>query len=109
MKYVLFTTIAFGVARFIVPVTGAINKADIFKDMAHIFVGGLFGAAILASVVGHWLYILKWDVSCLVAISIQEVVDNLSDKVNRISHYLWTLAIGLTILEVVAFILLKSN
>ena len=40
-------SIAFGVARFIVPVSGKINKGDIYKDLAHIWVGVLIGVAVM--------------------------------------------------------------
>lgn len=102
MKKVLFLTVVFGVARFVVPVAGAINKADIFKDMAHIFVGGLFGAAILATVLKKYIS-SYWSLYAL-----PEAVVGLQGKVNKLCLYLWTLALGLSILEVVAFIILKS-
>ena len=38
-------TLWFAVARFIVPVTGEINKKDFFKDAAHIWVGILIGVS----------------------------------------------------------------
>lgn len=41
----ILITIIFGILRFILPVSGEINKKDIFKDMAHIWVGILFGLA----------------------------------------------------------------
>lgn len=37
--------LAFGVARFVVPVEGTIVRQDIFKDLAHVFVGFAFGWA----------------------------------------------------------------
>lgn len=40
-------SIAFGIARFIVPVSGKVNKADVYKDMAHIWVGVLIGIAVM--------------------------------------------------------------
>lgn len=43
---ILAVSVVFGVARFIVPVEGKIIKGDIYKDMAHLWVGGLIGAAI---------------------------------------------------------------
>ena len=69
--------IGFGVARFLVPVTGELNQADVFKDVAHVFVGILFGYAGAASTVFN----------------------------NKIRIYAWGLALGLTTLEVVAFFL----
>lgn len=71
---VVFVTACFGIARFIVPVEGKIVKKDFFKDFAHLWVGGLFGAAINAQ----------------------------TDPV------LWSLAVGLTVLEVVAFVVRKK-
>jgi hypothetical protein len=66
-------TIVFGVLRFTLPVTGEINKKDIFKNLAHVFVGMLIGLAIGAQ---------SWDYG--------------------------TLAILITVLEVVAFITRKK-
>lgn len=43
---ILLVAIGFGIARFLVPVTGGINHADIFKDAAHIVIGLMFGYAI---------------------------------------------------------------
>lgn len=69
--YVLLAVCAvFGVLRFILPVSGKVEKKDIFKSLAHVFVGGLFGAAFTAD--------RFWD------------------------PY-GTMAVGLTILEVIAF------
>ena len=46
MYYILvIVTIIFAIARFIVPVEGRIDHADIFKDLAHLYVGFLFGWA----------------------------------------------------------------
>lgn len=42
---VIVAAILFAIARFVVPVEGAVSQPDIFKDFAHLFVGGLFGAA----------------------------------------------------------------
>lgn len=66
---VVVITLGFAVSRFLVPVSGTVEKKDIYKDLAHVFVGGLFGAAIYA-----WS---DWS--------------------------LWFLAIGLTVVELVAF------
>lgn len=65
--------VGLGIARFIVPVAGSINKADIFKDMAHVVVGFMFGYAATKK---------RWQ--------------------------LWAIAIGLTVLEVVAFVIRKD-
>lgn len=64
----LVTCIIIGVMRFSLPSHG-IEQQDIFKDVSHLFVGGLFGAAICAKT--------KWE--------------------------LWAMALGLTLLEMVAF------
>lgn len=46
-KYVLIAATAIIVIlRFVLPVHG-VNHDDIFKDVAHLFVGGLFGAWLL--------------------------------------------------------------
>lgn len=44
MYFLVFATIVFGILRFVLPASGEINQADIYKDCAHLFVGGLFGA-----------------------------------------------------------------
>ncbi len=62
----LAVCILFGGLRFVVPVSG-IHAADTFKDAAHVFVGGLFGAAIATR-----------------------------------RRDLWAMAVGLTLVEIVA-------
>lgn len=74
-------TIVFSVARFFVPITGQINHADLFKDLAHLFVGLLFGYALATTINKPRFY-----------------CERLSAK-----PY-WFLAISLTILEVIAFL-----
>jgi len=86
---VLLVAIGFGVARFIVPVTGDVNHADIFKDLAHVFVGGLFGAAIKGTARN------RQDDFPLTAAFAAE-------------WRLWAMAWGLTILEVAAFFIRKG-
>jgi hypothetical protein len=86
MIYVLILTIAFGIGRFLMPASGQIHPDDLFKDACHLFVGGLFGAAILATVV-------------------RDSYTMLSTSVCR---NLWILAIGLTVLEVIAFLIFKN-
>jgi nucleoside recognition membrane protein YjiH len=82
---VLVLAVLIGIARFVLPVEGRISHDDIFKDIAHLFVGGVFGAAILAThhacdiITPLWLAMLK-------------------------TWRLWTIAWGLTVLEVIAFI-----
>lgn len=46
--------IVFGVLRFVLPVEGKINKADIYKDLAHLFVGGVFGAGLGTGEAGYF-------------------------------------------------------
>lgn len=48
MLIVALITLAFAVSRFFVPVTGKIEKKNLYKTFAHVFVGGLFGAALYA-------------------------------------------------------------
>ena len=40
---VVALAVVFGVLRFVLPVSGGVNKADIYKDLAHVFVGFAFG------------------------------------------------------------------
>jgi len=103
MKFALVGTISFVILRFIVPISGVINKADIFKDVAHCFVGGLFGAAILATTLRKCIN-ESWAVYTL-----PSSVLGLQDKVNKYCFVLWVLAISLTTLEVVAFLLFKIS
>ncbi len=58
-------SLLFGYLRFVVPVSGKVNPSDIFKDMAHIWVGILIGAAL---VLGGWWWLSP------VALTILEVV-----------------------------------
>lgn len=46
MKLLIPITIAFACLRIILPATGEIHQEDIFKDLAHIWVGVLLGVAI---------------------------------------------------------------
>lgn len=48
MPYILLViAVGFGIARFFAPVAG-LAKEDVFKDMAHLFVGFCFGYAAYA-------------------------------------------------------------
>lgn len=63
----LMIAAVFGVLRFIVPVEGAIAKEDVFKDLAHIFVGFAFGYAAYAKT--------RWELWAIpVILTIAEVV-----------------------------------
>ena len=86
--FVLIVAISFGIVRFMVPVHG-LNDADIFKDLAHIFVGGLFGAAIKGTARN------RQDGFPLIAAFAAE-------------WRLWAMAWGLTGLEVAAFFIRKG-
>ena len=91
--FVLIVAISFGIVRFMVPVHG-LNDADIFKDLAHIFVGGLFGAAIAETIRDYnqqtdWVNL--WTVAVLA------------------NWRLWAMAWGLTGLEVAAFFIRKGG
>lgn len=48
-------TLMFSILRFVVPVSGKVNRADIFKDLAHIWVGVLLGAAIATGNLVDWV------------------------------------------------------
>ncbi len=83
----LLVSVVFGVLRFVVPVSGKIEQRDVYKDLAHIWVGLLFGVAIAFS---------------LVEPVIREFyVDSV--------HRYWLLPIALTVLEVVAFIVRRKK
>ena len=48
---VAVVTVIFAVLRMVLPSSGHVNHDDIFKDLAHLYVGGMFGAAIA------WTYV----------------------------------------------------
>lgn len=74
--YILLAVAAvLGVLRFKLPVKGEIVKGDVYKDLAHVFVGFAFGYAAYA-----------WS-----------------------SLTLWAIPIGLTVLEVVAFVIRRKK
>jgi hypothetical protein len=88
MKWlVILACIIFGYMRLTMNVVSEIHHEDIFKDLAHLFVGGLFGAAILAT---------EYKVSCPMEPSFRADTKDY-----------WLLAVGMTILEVVAFVIHK--
>ena len=73
--YILFAfCIVFGVLRFVLPVKGEIVKGDIYKDLAHVFVGVLIGYALFSEDGSGWL-----------------------------------MPVGMTILEIVAFVVRKKR
>lgn len=82
----LLLAFGFGIARLTMPVVSEVHREDIFKDMAHLFVGGLFGAAVFATGLRR-----RFNVS----------------TVSTAKKRFWYLAIGMTVLEVVAFIIHK--
>ncbi len=93
-----FVSLVFAIARFIVPVEGTINHADIFKDMAHIWVGVLFGVAVAVSV-----FKVQWPYKNLLS------SDELTAWSKAWRSGFWILAIGLTAIEVVAFFARKAD
>lgn len=62
---------AFGIARIFSGTLPEGLAADSFKDFAHIFVGGLFGAWLVDRSDRHWLWLAVglsvWEVICAVA------------------------------------------
>lgn len=48
-------SICFAILRFVIPVEGKVNKKDIYKDLAHIWVGVLIGYAIGTGERDVWL------------------------------------------------------
>lgn len=77
-------TVGFAVARFTLPVSG-LDSRDMFKDLAHIWVGCLLGAAVFAPSYN------------------QDRSDYPNDAGDR-KILLWILFCGLTLAEVVAFL-----
>lgn len=87
MIYVIFLiTVAIGVARFIVPVSGELNTADIYKDLAHLWVGFLFG----------------WFAANLKIWNTSRIDVPWSGRI-------LLMAIGLTVLEVIAFFVCRKT
>lgn len=84
---------------FMFPGTGELQRDDIFKDIAHLWVGGLFGAWIFGEVAAYWIR----KTECFPV--------PLEDTTSRIERSMWrcgALAVLLTIVEVVAFFLEKQ-
>jgi len=110
MRFVLLFTIAFGIGRFLMPATGQINQEDVFKDVSHLFVGGLYGGAILATIVRlHWKRFFATLTMTTVSAEVYARVQGIVQYATYRSRQLWALALGLTLLEVVAFIIFKSS
>ncbi len=103
-RFTLLCLIAFGfgLARFLVPVEGKIDHADVFKDFAHLFVGGLFGAAILATALTRKIDRISTLMGPLGDVDIW--IAKIRHCIASTGRSLWILAIGLTVLEIVAFI-----
>ena len=87
MIYILVITAIVGVGRFFVPVSG-LDSADIYKDIAHIWVGILVGAAWYA----------PWEVID------PEEIGRVNKSVGDDKILLFVLALGLTLVEVIAVI-----
>ena len=83
----------FGVLHFVLSDTGGINAVDIYKDLAHVFVGGLFGAGTLGLATDYRL--------CR-----DHGVND--DRLFKMTALCLLLAVGLTMLEVVAFFVRKT-
>jgi len=116
----LIVAIAFGVARFIIPVEGAINKADIYKDLAHLFVGGCFVFAFgMIGLYRAGRHLTRWLPNPSLIkdeqiktniyyeygmIDAAKIVRDSGVWVKEFPWQPWAIAIGLTALEVVAFL-----
>lgn len=87
-------TVAFGVLRFIVPVHGLdLTKPTIFKDLAHVFVGILFGGFLLSLI----------DLENYLAIPGRGKNPPLTDHVFTLGAFMGALGVLLTVVEVIAF------
>lgn len=83
MKLLSLVVLVVAAARFIIPMPGLdVSLASLFKDFAHLFVGGLFGASIALTACRGWKdhYVVRF----------------------------WVLSWGLAIIEVVAFLVQRS-
>ncbi len=117
MKLLSVFVLLFAILRFLIqqpPID--LTLATVYKDIAHIFVGGIFGAAIAMSVV---CWMLKHIVIGLYKFAdtsdcpgvkydlehTAEVIANiLAERLYGPATALWYLATGLTIVEIVAFL-----
>jgi hypothetical protein len=85
---VVLACAAFAAARFLMPFESVIDRGDFFKDAAHLFVGGLFGAGLRCG-----------DPSSRYL----RLVPGIVPWLKRRSWFHLGLAIVLTVLEVIAF------
>jgi hypothetical protein len=53
--FMVIVSLCFAVSRFVVPVAGKVNTGDIYKDMAHLWVGFVFGWAAAGNAYGWWI------------------------------------------------------
>jgi hypothetical protein len=87
MKYSLvFMCVVIVLLRFTLPTRG-LDSHDIFKDAAHLFVGGLMGAALHATY-GCKVYSYK-----------------LPEELKESAIFFWVLSVVLTAMEVAAFLI----
>jgi hypothetical protein len=83
--FLFLVSLVFAVLRFIVPVSGKINKQDVYKDLAHLWVGFLLGF-------------------CFYDFTMRYALEE-----DLFNWQLWWLPLALTAVEVVAFLFRKSG
>ena len=95
----LIIAIGFGVARLIMPVVSQVHREDIFKDLAHLFTGALYGAGFVSFYLWKFRrHDFNWPPR----------FDLFTGwTLARLRNCLW-IAIALTVLEVVAFLAHKG-
>lgn len=97
MRYlVILICIVFAYFRFTMPIVSEIHKEDVFKDVAHLWTGGLYGASFMA------FALLAW-------VKTRYGYDNVGvEHVRYISWFYLALGLIMTFaVEVVAFIIHK--
>jgi hypothetical protein len=97
---VVIGSAVFALLRFALPSTGEIHGDDVFKDLAHLWVGGLFGAALALTLTPPPE--IDYPANAR-ASAIREA---------RRSFWitlLWSLTFAMTVLEAVAFFLTRPG
>lgn len=110
---VILACIGFGIARLMMPTVSEIHREDLFKDFAHLFQGGLYGAALFAfalrpvmrRALGSW----GCELYCSRAVDLLDTPAHVVDGVLKSAgKRMLVLAVAMTILEIIAFELHKA-
>lgn len=96
--------IVFGAYRLYLPVVSEIHHEDIFKDMAHLLVGGVFGMSLAFSMVWRTVRRLR-DLIAEYSPGSPAVsaITGAKDSFRELGGYFWIMFWVMVVLEVVAF------